>query len=164
MVCDHIEIAERGRTCEVCSIQVDERQLRQSCSNTLMELHHLQNSPGYGKSLVHVLTSLQKWAKDITAWDLIQGIELLTKPINQRFARPEQPRIAPFVEMPIFRPLPFPNLDWDVMEVLHCGILEFLHTSFIDPLCGLHEANSSVLRSQWTGPIRLQCVDRSQGQ
>ena len=35
--------------------------------------------------------------RDISAWDLIQGFDLLTKPINQRFARPEQPRIAPFV-------------------------------------------------------------------
>ena len=48
-------------------------------------------------SLVHVLTSLQKWARDISAWDLIQGIDLLMKPINQRFVRPEQPRIALFV-------------------------------------------------------------------
>ena len=60
----------------------------------LEELHQLQDSPGYGNSLVHVLTSVQKWARDISAWDLIQGIDLLTKPINQRFVRPEQPRIA----------------------------------------------------------------------
>ena len=97
MVCDHIEIAERGRTCEVCSIQVDEGPLCPSCSNTLEELHQLQDSPRYGNSLIHVLTSLQKWARDISAWNLIEGIDLLTRTINQRFVRPEQPRIAPFV-------------------------------------------------------------------
>ena len=61
------------------------------------ELHSLQASPGYGNSLVHVLTSLQKWAKDISAWDLIQGVDVLMKPINRRFMRPEQPRVAPFI-------------------------------------------------------------------
>ena len=54
-------------------------------------------SPGYGNSLVHVLTSLQKWARDISAWDLIQGVDVLMKPINKRFVRPEQHRIAPFI-------------------------------------------------------------------
>ena len=97
MVCDHIEIAEKGRTCEVCSIQLDARQLCPSCSRTIDELYQLQDSPGYGNSLVHVLTSLQKWAQDISAWDLIQGIVLLSKPINQRYERPEQQRIAPFI-------------------------------------------------------------------
>ena len=72
-------------------------QLCSSCSRTFDELYQLQDSPGYGKSLVHVLTSLQKWAQDISAWDLIQGVDLLTKPINQRFERPEQHRIAPFI-------------------------------------------------------------------
>ena len=61
------------------------------------ELHSLQASPGYGNSLVHVLTSLQKWARDISTWDLIQGLDVLMKPINQRFSRPEQHRIAPFI-------------------------------------------------------------------
>ena len=61
------------------------------------DLHSLQDSPGYGNSLVHVLTSLQKWARDISAWDLIQGVDVLMKPINQRFVRPEQHRIAPFI-------------------------------------------------------------------
>ena len=97
MVCDHIEIAEKGRTCEVCSIQLDVGQLCPSCSRTFDELYQLQDSPGYGNSLVHVLTSLQKWAQDISAWDLIQGVDLLTKPINQRYERPEQQRIAPFI-------------------------------------------------------------------
>ena len=97
VVCDHIEIAEKGRTCEVCSVQLDEGQLCPSCSRTLDELYQLQDSSGYGKSLVHVLTSLQKWAQDISVWDLIQGVDLLTKPINQRFERPEQHRIAPFI-------------------------------------------------------------------
>ena len=60
-------------------------------------LHKLQNSQEYGNSLVHVLTSLQNWARDLPAWELIQGMDLLTRPINQRFARPEQQRIAPFV-------------------------------------------------------------------
>ena len=46
---------------------------------------------------MHVLTSLQNWAKDLPAWELIQGMDLLTRPINQRFARLEQQRIAPFV-------------------------------------------------------------------
>ena len=46
---------------------------------------------------MHVLTSRQSWAKDLPAWELIQGMDLLTRPINQRFARPEQQRIAPFV-------------------------------------------------------------------
>ena len=97
MVCDHIEIAEKGRTCEVCSIQLDVGQLCPSCTRTMDDLHKLQASPGYGNSLVHVLTSLQKWAKDISAWELIQGVDVLMKPINQRFMRPEQPRIAPFI-------------------------------------------------------------------
>ena len=97
MVCDHIEIAEKGRTCEICSVHLDEGQLCQSCTRIMNDLHNLQDSPGYGDSLVHVLTSLQKWARDIPAWDLIQGVELLMKPINQRFVRPEQHRIAPFI-------------------------------------------------------------------
>ena len=97
MVCDHIEIAEKGRTCEVCSIQLDKGQLCSSCSRTFDELYQLQESPGYGNSLVHVLTSLQQWAQDISAWDLIQGVDLLTKPIKQRFERPEQHRLAPFI-------------------------------------------------------------------
>ena len=97
MVCDHIEIAEKGRTCEVCSIQLEVGQMCPSCSRTFDELYQLQESPGYGKSLVHVLTSLQNWAQDISAWDLIQGIDLLTRPINQRFERSEQHRIAPFI-------------------------------------------------------------------
>ena len=65
-------------------------------SNALEELHQLQDSPRYGNSLIHVLTSLQKWARDISAWDLIEGIDPLTKPINQ-LVRPEQSRIPPFV-------------------------------------------------------------------
>ena len=97
MACDHIEIAEKGRTCEVCSIHLDVGQVCPSCLRTFDELYHLQDSPGYGTSLVHVLTSLQKWAQDISAWDLIQGIDLLTRPINQRFTRSEQSRIAPFI-------------------------------------------------------------------
>ena len=97
MVCDHIEIAEGGRTCEVCSTHVDEGQVCSSCTRTMNELHSLQVSPGYGNSLVHVLTSLQKWAKDISAWDLIQGMDVLMKPINQRFLRPERHRVAPFI-------------------------------------------------------------------
>ena len=97
MVCDHIEIAEEGRTCEICSVQLDEGQLCSSCTRTMNDLHSLQASPGYGNSLVHVLTSLQKWARDISAWDLIQGVDVLMKLINQRFVRPEQHRIAPFI-------------------------------------------------------------------
>ena len=110
MVCDHIEIAEKGRACEICSVQLDEGQLCSSCMRTMDDLHNLQASPGYGNSLVHVLTSLQKWAKDISAWELIQGIDVLMKPINQRFMRPEQPRIAPFivVEGPDFSGKTFP--------------------------------------------------------
>ena len=97
MACDHIEIAEGGRTCEVCSTHIDEGQVCSSCTRTMNELHSLQVSPGYGNSLVHVLTSLQKWARDISAWDLIQGMDVLMKPINQRFLRPERHRIAPFI-------------------------------------------------------------------
>ena len=97
MVCDHIEIAEEGRTCEICSVLLDDGQLCSLCTRTMNELHNLQASPGYGDSLVHVLTSLQKWARDIPAWDLIQGVDVLMKPINQRYDRPEQHRIAPFV-------------------------------------------------------------------
>ena len=97
MVCDHIEIAEGGRTCEICSTQIDEGQVCFLCTRTMNALHSLQASPGYGNSLVHVLTSLQKWAKDISAWDLIQGMDVLMKPINQRFLRSERHRIAPFI-------------------------------------------------------------------
>ena len=61
MVCDHIGIAEKGRTCEICSVQLDEGQLCSSCMRTMNDLHSLQASPGDGNSLVHVLTSLQKW-------------------------------------------------------------------------------------------------------
>ena len=59
VVCDHIEIAEKGRMCEICSVQLDEGQLCLLCTRTMNELHTLQASPGYGISLVHVLTSLQ---------------------------------------------------------------------------------------------------------
>ena len=51
MVCDHIETAEEGRTCEVCSVPLDEGQLCPSCTRTMNELHNLQASPGYGNSL-----------------------------------------------------------------------------------------------------------------
>ena len=97
MACDHIEIAEGGRTCEICSAHIDEGQVCSPCTRTMNELHSLQASPGYGNSLVHVLTSLQKWARDISAWDLIQGMDVLMRPINQRFLRPERYRIAPFI-------------------------------------------------------------------
>ena len=60
-----------------------------------MDLQEIQSSQGYGNSLVHVLTSLQKWAKDLPAWELIQGMDLLTRPVNQRFTRMQ--RIAPFI-------------------------------------------------------------------
>ena len=38
-----------------------------------------------------------EWARDISAWDLIHGVDVLMQPINRRFMRPEQPRIAPFI-------------------------------------------------------------------
>ena len=97
MACDHIEIAEKGRRREVCHVQQDGELLCSSCRTTFENLRKLQDSQGYGNSLVHVLTSLQNWAKDLPAWELIQGMDLLIRCINQRFARPEQQRIAPFV-------------------------------------------------------------------
>ena len=67
MVCDHIESAEKGRRCEICHVQLDGGPLCPSCHTILEDLHNLQGSQGYGNSLVHVLTSLQNWAKDLPA-------------------------------------------------------------------------------------------------
>ena len=61
-----------------------------------MSLQDIQSLQGYGNSLIHVLTSLQKWAKDLAAWGLIRGMDLLTMPVNQRFTRVDHQRIAPF--------------------------------------------------------------------
>ena len=54
---DHIETAEKGRRCEICHIQFDGEDICPLCSTTLVDLHGLQSSQGYGDSLVHVLTS-----------------------------------------------------------------------------------------------------------
>ena len=37
-VCGHIEIAEGGRTCEICSAQLDEGQVCSLCTRTMNEL------------------------------------------------------------------------------------------------------------------------------
>ena len=97
MVCDHIETAEKGRRCEICRAQQKGETLCSSCHTVLEDLHNLQLSQGHGNSLIHVLTSLQNWAKDLPAWEVIQGMDLLTRPINQRFVRPEQQRIAAII-------------------------------------------------------------------
>ena len=93
----HIESAEKGRRCEICHLQLEGETFCPSCSTTLVNLQEIQSSQGYGNSLVHVLTSLQKWAKDLPGWELIHGMELLTKPVNQRFTRIEKQRITPFI-------------------------------------------------------------------
>ena len=98
MVCDHIETAENGCRCEICHLLHEkDEEVCHSCSSILVNLQEIQGSQGYGNSLVHVLTSLQKWAKDLPAWELIRGLDLLIRPVNQRFTRIEQQRIAPFI-------------------------------------------------------------------
>ena len=47
--------------------------------------------------VMEVLTSLQKWAKDLPARELVRGMDLLTRPVNQRFNRTDQQRLAPFI-------------------------------------------------------------------
>ena len=97
MVCDHIEIAEKGRKCEVCHLLNEmDNEICASCSSVLANLQ-IQGTRVYGSSLIHVLTSLQRWAKDLPARELIRGMELLTEPVNQRFLRPNQQRLAPFI-------------------------------------------------------------------
>ena len=100
VVCDHIEIAEKGRRCEVCHLSNEpDEEICSSCSSILANIQEIQGARGYGSSLVHVLTSLQRWAKDLPAWELIRGMDLLTKPVKQRFPRPTQQRLAPFIVM-----------------------------------------------------------------
>ena len=98
MVCDHIEIAEKRRKCEICRLVYEaDDELCYSCSSILASLQEIQGVRGYGNSLVHVLTSLQKWAKDLPVWELIRDMDLLTRPVNQRFNRMDQQRLAPFI-------------------------------------------------------------------
>ena len=91
MACDHIEIPEKGRKCEICHVAHDvNNDICHSCSSILATLQEIQGTRGYGNSLVHVLTSLQKWAKDLPAWGLLRGMDLLTRPVNQQFNRTDQ--------------------------------------------------------------------------
>ena len=97
-MCDHIEIAEKGRKCEVCHLfNESTSDICASCSSILANLQEIQGTRSYGSSLIHVLNSLQRWVKDLPAWELIRGMELLTKPVNQRFPGPNQQRLAPFI-------------------------------------------------------------------
>ena len=96
MACDHIETA-KGHRCEICHLQCEGEVLCSSCSTAFVDLQETQSSQGYGNTLIHVLTSLQKWARDLPAWELIQGMDLLTRLVNQRFTRTEQQQIAPFI-------------------------------------------------------------------
>ena len=98
MNCDRIETAEEGHKCKVCHQRCDQTAaLCTICSSTISQLNELQESPLLGDSIVHVLTSLQKWARDMPAWDLIKGLDMLLQPSNQRQIRPTQPGTAPFV-------------------------------------------------------------------
>ena len=98
MACDQIETAEKGRICDVCH-QICDAHLDccVSCQTIATQLQQLQVTAYYGSSLIHVLLSLQRWAKDVPARDLVRGFELLTQPFNKRYVRPEQQRIAPFI-------------------------------------------------------------------
>ena len=69
--CDRIEAAEKGRQCEVCHQQREQLvSLCALCHETSCNLQHIQNSPMFGDSIVQVLTSLQKWARDIPTWEV----------------------------------------------------------------------------------------------
>ena len=93
--CDRVEIAEEGRKCEVCHQQCEQTvSLCATCYATTCHLQDTQTTPIFGESLVQVLTSLQKWSRDILAWDLIKGLEMLTQPSNQRLVRPTQSRVV----------------------------------------------------------------------
>ena len=53
MVCDHIEIAEKGRKCEVCHLVSEgDDGICPSCSSIFVKLQEIQGTRGYGSSLV----------------------------------------------------------------------------------------------------------------
>ena len=96
--CDRVAIAEEGRKCEVCHQQCEQTvALCTTCYAHTCNLQDRQITPLFGGSIAQVLTSLQKWAQDKPAWDLIKGLEMLTQPSNQRQVRSTQSRTSPFV-------------------------------------------------------------------
>ena len=67
------------------------------CTTLADQLIAIQNSEGYGSTLLTVNTSLIQWAKDIPTWDVEEGLHRLTHPIGQRGIRSKLTRKAPFV-------------------------------------------------------------------
>ena len=96
VVCDHIEIAKT----KVVDVKFVIAQMRLTINLSFMFLDSCKSSRNTrntrSTSSVHVLTSLQTWATDPPAWEFIRGMDLL-RPMNQRFNRMEQQRLAPFI-------------------------------------------------------------------